>query len=279
MIIDAHCHLFPKAVAHDRDSFLDDSSFKLLYQNPKTVIADIIILKDYLENAKTDKAIVYGFSWNSSKRCLLHNEYLLQNKTASIIPFASIPSTPCANIKNIIREIAINGFDGVGELSFYTETFTDNLWKYIETVFSTCEQENLILTMHLNDPVGHDYHGKYNTPFSRLYQLISKHPKLRIILSHFGGGILFYEMMPEVKEAFRNVWYDSAAQPYLYMPQIYKNTLSIIGTEKLLFGTDYPLLKEKSYLTAIREQFKDNIAIFDQITGTNIISLLQKGKG
>ncbi|MCX7966391.1 MAG: amidohydrolase family protein, partial [Syntrophorhabdaceae bacterium] len=65
--------------------------------------------------------------------------------------------------------------------------------------------------------------------------------------AHLGGGLCFYEFMPEVKEAFKNVFYDTAASPFLYSNDIYK-FLGKFLKEKVIFGTDYPLLTTKRYL-------------------------------
>ena len=39
-----------------------------------------------------------------------------------------------------------------------------------------------------------------------------------------------------------NVYYDTAAVPLLYQTQVYKSVVDIVGAEKILYGSDYPLL-------------------------------------
>ncbi len=51
--------------------------------------------------------------------------------------------------------------------------------------------------------------------------------------------------MPEVAEAFKNVYFDTAATPFLYKPQIFEHVADIVGSDKILFGSDYPLLSPK----------------------------------
>jgi len=57
--------------------------------------------------------------------------------------------------------------------------------------------------------------------------------------------------MPEVKEALRNVYFDTAASPFLYSPQIYSQVVQLVGAEKILFGSDYPLLTQRRFLKEI----------------------------
>ena len=102
------------------------------------------------------------------------------------------------------------------------------------------------------DVVGHSYPGKQPMTLGRLYRLIKRYPSNRIILAHWGAGIFFYGLMKkEVKEALANVWVDTAASPYLYVPEIYRVTGEILGFEKILFGSDFPWLDPRANLARV----------------------------
>jgi predicted TIM-barrel fold metal-dependent hydrolase len=73
-----------------------------------------------------------------------------------------------------------------------------------------------------------------------------------VILAHWGGGLLFYEAMPELREQFRNVYYDTAATPFLYHADIYRAALALNLGDKILFGSDFPLLPPSRYLPALQ---------------------------
>ena len=51
----------------------------------------------------------------------------------------------------------------------------------------------------------------------------------------------------------KNVWYDTAASPFLYKPDIYNIGMKLAGPEKILLGTDYPLLKPERYFADMRD--------------------------
>jgi predicted TIM-barrel fold metal-dependent hydrolase len=85
------------------------------------------------------------------------------------------------------------------------------------------------------------------TPLERFYELILAFPKLPFVLAHWGGGLPFYELMPEVAKAMANVYYDTAASPLLYSKKIYATVSEIVGARKVLFGTDFPLLAPRRY--------------------------------
>ena len=57
--------------------------------------------------------------------------------------------------------------------------------------------------------------------------------------------------MPEVKKAMKKVYFDTAASPYLYSPQIYNLVSQLIGADKILFGSDYPLIPQARLLKEI----------------------------
>ena len=146
-------------------------------------------------------------------------------------------------------------------------------WKFLEKVFEGALLCALPVCLHVNEPLGHSYNGKYDTPFAHLYELIKKFPDLVIILSHWGGGILFYELMPEVKGVFRNVYYDTAASPYLYRDDIYRIASELCGSEKIIFGSDFPLLGAERYLGPL-QALCDNQNQISQISGLNAMKIL-----
>ncbi|MFH1351108.1 MAG: amidohydrolase family protein, partial [Pseudomonadota bacterium] len=76
-----------------------------------------------------------------------------------------------------------------------------------------------------------------------------------------------------VRESLKNVWFDTAASPYRYVPDLYRLAEEILGVEKILFGSDYPLLKPGRYF---RELESANISSqsIKKIIGGNAALLL-----
>ena len=63
----------------------------------------------------------------------------------------------------------------------------------------------------------------------------------------------FYELMPEIKEAFKNVYYDSAASSFLYDANVFSNVIKLVGVEKILFGSDYPVISQNRVLGDLKK--------------------------
>jgi hypothetical protein len=111
---------------------------------------------------------------------------------------------------------------------------------------------NLILLTHTSEPVGHEYPGKGSTTPEMLYPIITSFPELTLVCAHWGGGLPFYALMPEVKKAMKNTFFDTAASTSLYGPQVYNQVIQLVGADKILFGSDYPLLPQSRLLKEIK---------------------------
>jgi predicted TIM-barrel fold metal-dependent hydrolase len=102
--------------------------------------------------------------------------------------------------------------------------------------------------IHTNEPIGHAYPGKTPNTLAQIYQLIRTFPQNKIILAHWGGGLFFFGILKkEVKESLKNVYFDTAASPYLYDAAVYRLAIELVGVEKILFGSDFPLLSPARY--------------------------------
>lgn len=63
--------------------------------------------------------------------------------------------------------------------------------------------------------------------------------------------------MPEVHAVTRNVAYDSAATTYLYRPAVFETVISITGTDRVLFATDYPVLRQDRLAASVAAGLAD----------------------
>ena len=59
--------------------------------------------------------------------------------------------------------------------------------------------------------------------------------------------------MPEIADLLKNVSFDSAASPFLYDSAIFSVVTRLVGPEKVLFGSDFPLVRPKRMLKQVRD--------------------------
>lgn len=257
MIIDCHTHIFPKKMIEDRQTFLRrDEGFSSLYSQSKAKMMEAEDLIASMDEAGIEWSVVCGFSWNDPDLCSFHNQYLLESASKfpkRLMVYVALPfSNPDWSWKELDRAIK-GGARGVGEIAFYHEAMTSNDLLTIKPLLSQMEKKGIPLLLHTNETVGHYYPGKGKTPLERFYELILSYPKLPIILGHWGGGLPFYELMPEVARTMGNVYYDTAASPFLYSKKIYTIVRQIVGVERILFGSDFPLISPKRYFRELED--------------------------
>ena len=253
--IDFHTHIFHPDVVKARDRFMDDPGFRLLYSSQKAVLSDYSGLADYIEKSSIAGAAAMSFPWKEEKFCLSHNEYMASlSGYTGIYPFGMIPLKGKRSVREYVKDIKSCGLYGVGEIAFYEEGVNEANIKFLREVLEACSEYLLPVCLHVNEPVGHHYPGKYEPALKRVYDLLKEVPDTVVILSHWGGGLLFYELMPEVRDSLKNVYYDTAATPFLYNSAIYGIAEKISGCDKIIFGSDYPLLGIDRYRKFIEDE-------------------------
>ena len=268
MIIDCHTHIFPKEVRKDREVFCKrDEGFSSIYKNSKAKLVGVEELIISMDEWGIDRSVICGFPWDQPDLCFLHNQYLLEAASRypnRLIVFVILPfSNPDWSGKELARAVQ-GGARGVGEIAFYRQEMTSQDIHSMKPILSQMEKQGIPLLLHTNETLGHSYPGKGRTPLERFYEMILSFPNLPIILGHWGGGLPFYELMPEVAKVMTNVYYDTAASPFLYSKKIYAIAREIVGIEKIFFGTDFPLISPSRYFkeleaSSLSKQDRDKI--------------------
>jgi hypothetical protein len=278
MIIDFHTHIFPKAVKANRHHFFDgEPAFQLLYANKNSTIITADQLIQAMDKDGIDQSVVFGFPWK-------HSHYFKQNNDAVMEAVSKYPDRLLGlccfdpfhadSVKETERCLNA-GLSGIGELAFYESGFDTETLKQLTPIMEIARQKNKCVMIHTNEPVGHEYPGKAPLSLKEIYHMIQHFSENIIILAHWGGGVFFYHLLKkDAKDVLKNVYVDTAASLYLYDLRIWSITCQIIGSEKILFGTDYPLIAANRYFKQINnaditEKDRENIL------GKNAAKLIQ----
>jgi predicted TIM-barrel fold metal-dependent hydrolase len=99
-----------------------------------------------------------------------------------------------------------------------------------------------------------------------------RHPALRMIAAHLGGGLPFYAHMPEVKVAIENIYFDTAACELLYDEDCIARVVDLVGKSRVLFGSDYPLLSPRRQIKRVQTLLPGGFA--QAVCGGNADTLL-----
>ena len=255
MIIDFHTHVFPPQIKKNRSRYIDsDPCFAILYSNKaaKLTTADELIAS--MDKAGVDVSVILNIGWTTHELCVETNDYILESIARypeRLIGFCSIQPLSFEATLDEIERCAKGGIKGVGEIRPDMQLFDLRDEEVMKPFVDILKKHNLIMLTHASEPVGHIYPGKGAVTPEMLYPFIASHPDLTIICSHWGGGLPFYALMPEVKKDMENVYFDTAASPLLYSPQVYEQVIQLVGADRILFGSDYPLLEQGRVLREI----------------------------
>ncbi|MBN2062502.1 MAG: amidohydrolase family protein [Deltaproteobacteria bacterium] len=277
MIIDIHTHIFPRFIRNERERFFrGECAFELLYRNPHSKMAGWNDLIANMDEENIYRSVIFGFPWNDPDLYKRHNDYIMeavQRNPERLIGFCCLNPLSGQGPSEAERCLS-EGLAGVGELAIYDSGFSDGIIGAMSDLMAVCCRFNVPVLFHTNEPVGHEYPGKQPIELHQIYNLLKAYPLNKIILAHWGGGLFFYALMKkEVKDIFTHTWFDTAASPYLYSPDIYKIASSIVGPEKILFGSDFPLIRPGRYLKEM-EGADLSTEAFRKITGENAAAML-----
>jgi len=254
MIIDFHTHAFSPQIKKNRSKYIDsDPCFAILYseKNAKLTTADELI--DSMDKEGIDISVIVNIGWVTHELCVETNDYILESVARypeRLIGFCSVQPNSYEAAAAEIERCAKEGMRGVGEIRPDMQLF-DLRDEIMMPIIEVLRKHKLILLTHASEPVGHSYPGKGVITPAMLYPFIASFPDLTVVCAHWGGGLPFYALMPEVKQAMRNVFFDTAASPYLYSPQVYNQVISLVGSDKILFGSDYPVMAQGRLLKEI----------------------------
>ncbi len=252
MIIDTHTHIFPEQVKKDRSRYFDNEpEFKLLYNSPKAAICNIVDLLKSMDRYQVDISIICGFPWRTPEYTKQNNDIIIESvkKYPDRIKGLACFDAAWEGAADEALRCIDAGLCGAGELAFYLSGIDKKALAFLDPVMAVLrEKGNLPCMIHTNEPVGHKYPGKTPITLEQIYTLAKTFPDNKIILAHWGGGIFFYNIMKkETKAVLKNIWYDTAASPFLYDSQIYDLAVATGVADKVLFGTDFPLLAPDRY--------------------------------
>ncbi|HJX04077.1 MAG TPA: amidohydrolase family protein [Dehalococcoidia bacterium] len=276
MLIDFHNHIFPQEIIQKREDYCRlDSFFAQLYSDPRSRMATVDDLINSMDENQIDRAVVVNINWVNPGPCIQVNDYILDCVARYPQRLVGLCGIPFSSDESALKEIdkcLAQGACGAGEIRLdlldipgFKSTLKDVAYFITEKKF--------VLMLHSSEPVGHQYAGKGNATPDVLLNFIQAYPDLNIVCAHLGGGLPFYAFMPEVRKALRNVYFDLAAVPFLYEPLVLKTINDVIHSDKLLFGSDFPLMSPGRVLQYLYAAHLDKHDL-EKILGKNAAGLI-----
>jgi predicted TIM-barrel fold metal-dependent hydrolase len=277
MLIDFHTHIFPPDICQHRELYcVRDPWFNALYGNSREHLASADDLISEMDASGVDAAVTFSFGWTDPGLIEETNSYVIdamQRYAGRIYGMAVLQPVSGARAARELERCAQAGMIGLGELMPHGQGYRLSDIPLLTPLMEIVRHYNLLVLSHCSEPVGHSYPGKGDVSLQDVVTFLTAFPDVRFIAAHWGGGLPFYCLMPEIQRITANVWYDTAASIYLYRSAIFPIAIKLVGVERILFGSDYGLLRQRRVIDHIRRSGVNDEAAA-MILGKNAQDLL-----
>lgn len=245
-LIDSHVHLYPPELNAAPRAWAEARGERVWAQlclrtrsggRPVQGFPSLDGLLRAMDQAGVAQAILQGWYWESEASCREHNRFLAAGVRAHpdrLRAFAAVqPGAPEEAVQRQLAAARDQGFVGVGELCPHAQGALA-AGAGLRHVFETAASWGWPVCLHVTDPASRPYPGRIETPPADFVAWAEAHPRTRLILAHWGGGL-------DVR-AFPNVWVDTAAAPLIYGAAAWDLLERTVRADQVLFGSDYPLI-------------------------------------
>ncbi len=270
VIIDFHTHIFPPDVRDRREAYLRrDPTFAEMYTTPRAKIATAEDLLRSMDEAGVDVSVALGFAWRDHEDCVRHNDYLLEVAEKSggrIVPFCAVTLQAGEAAAAEVERCALAGARGLGELRPESQGWSLD-GQAGDLLAGLGRRHGLVLLFHVTEPAGRDYPGKKGLSLDSFQRFLTRAGGVAVVGAHLAGGLPLHDPAPA------NVYADTAALRFLYEPAVLAELAQAAWVERLLFGSDFPLVSQAAALADVRAGGLDGTALAS-VLGENARALL-----
>ena len=275
MIVDAHVHILPDRVRGDLNAVTAAEPWFAACHARGQRVASAESLIAAMDEHSVDRAVCFSWPFASAALCAEANDYVAaacRRNPDRLVGFGVVqPLHPGAAAE--VTRCARLGLRGIGEMNADAQG-----WPLLDAGVDAAVRESVAAgmpwTLHCSEPVGREYPGRGSATPDRVMAFAERHDDLTLICAHLGGGLPLYAHIAEVARVCARLHFDTAAQPYVYEPSVYRTLVDSVGAERILLGSDHPLLDVPRYLSAL-EAAGIAADARELITGGNAARLLQ----
>lgn len=188
-------------------------------------------------------------------------------RSGRIEPFASVhPDTPDAGAW--VRRIAEAGLAGVKLHPMYQECPADD--PRMSVIFDAAADAGLIVAVHSGADIAFELGDDRASP-QRLRAVIDRRSDLKLLCTHLGGWRVWDDAADRLTRS--GVFVETSFSLKFLSPQRTVELIRRYGTDRVMFGTDWPWRRQKEEVDAVRALPLSEKEI-DAILRTNAAELL-----
>ncbi len=234
-VIDAHCHIYPEKIAEKAvaatDRFYDSTAFG------KGTVKHLVSVYDKFG---IDHAIVQSVA-TTPHQVKSINEFIAAevNESEGFLTGLGTLHPESEDIAGDIEHLMELGLKGV-KLHPDIQGFQVDKGNLLK-IYEYCEKKNLPILMHTGD-----YRYDNSNP-NRVLPILKAYPNLTLIGAHFGGWSVWEEAC-EKFAGLPNFYVDCSSSFEFSKDCDFKDLIMRYGTDRVLFGSDYPMWSAKNVL-------------------------------
>lgn len=238
MLIDFHTHVFPaalaeKAIAHMTQQMADNYESFHIFFNARADGTVEGLLRTMEESGCTHSVLCPVVT--SPKSAGHTNAFSMAQKSEKLIPFAGLLPNQ-EGWEAALEDIAAQGFQGI-KLHPEFQNFDVDSPRSVEVV-KRAENLGLIVLLHAGRDPG--YAPPAHCTPRRMVNLLEKVDGGKIVAAHMGG----WKEWEEVERCLSDspIYFDTSCCAGFIDPDYCRHLMRRHGTDKILFGSDYPWL-------------------------------------
>jgi len=218
-------------------------------------------LLEEMEEAGVSRAVILGQDTHATLNPAFRNYTMKNDEVAAIadrsrdklVPFAGVdPNAGREAVKELKRSVKKLGMKGLKIHSSANSVYLNDR-RLMYPIYESCQDLGVPILFHTGTTGLGDCEIKYSKT-ELLDEVCQSFPDLKVVMAHFGWP------WPEVAIAIAlrnpNVFIDVSGWKPRYIPQTVMPYINGMLQDRFLFGTDYPMLRQKAWL----DDFKANMA-------------------
>lgn len=249
MRVDVHTHIFPERLIRDQSILGEREPWFAQCHSKGELMASEADLYAYMNVAHLDVAVAMCWPFANSDLCREANDFILDvaRRSAGRIIAGVVVNPRDEGAQTELRRCAAAGAQVVGELNADAQGWSEADPEQMERLCTPARAHDLVINVHCSEPVGRSYPGKGTMTPPRVLSFLEHAHGLRCVLAHGGGGLWQWGEMKLLGHLLDNVWFDTAALPYVWEPAALGTAIQGRGHERVVFGSDFPLLPFEKY--------------------------------
>ncbi len=227
MIIDAHCHIYPDAIASRAVAGIGN-----FYNMPLLYDGTLATLNAAHAANGVTHAVIFSVATKPSQTAGI-NRFIAENVAASEGRFVGLGTVhpESDNLKGDIENIIALGLRGV-KLHPDIQRFKMDDYRCLK-IYELCEGRLPVL-LHCGD-----HRFDFSNP-NRLRPILEIFTELDVIGAHFGGWTVWQEAEDMLSE-FKNFSVDTSSSLYALSPEKATEIVRKFGADRVMFATDFPM--------------------------------------